>query len=145
MTRRPPGAVTLQSFPSAGMCAAIVAIENVDPSDPIRWNGWSTGDATAFNPTTFPTPLEPTGFEPNQLNVQLFAAVGDPWYDGALGLSSFTDVAQVTAAEGSSYYANSVAIAVRSGPTPNLTATPRVLHQTSGDWAQVGIQLGVAP
>ncbi len=137
--------LSVVSFPSAGMSAAIVAIENVDPYYSVQWSGSARGIATPADRNSHATPLEPTSFPANHLNVQLFAAVGDPWYDGALGLSSFTDVVQETAASGWWSYETSVAIAVRNGPMPEQKSTPRVMHLTSGSWAQVGLQLGPAP
>ncbi len=138
------GIVNIAAFPSAGMSAAIVAIENVDPSYPIIWHGSSSGYASAYNRDTHPTPLEPSNLYPNQLNVQILAAEGDPWYDGGLGLPAFTDVVQDTGGDGWSVE-NSVTVAVRSGPLPDLTTTPRFLHLSSGDWVQVAVQVGAAP
>lgn len=140
-----PGPVSVGSFPATAMTAAIVAIENADLSSPIAWHDSSTGYASAFNGSTHPTALEPTNVYPNQLNVQILAAVGDPWYDGGLGLSGFTDALQRTAADGLESYINSVTMAVRTGQMPDLTTTPRVLHLSSGTWAQVGLIVGAAP
>lgn len=136
---------TIFSFPDSAMAAAIVCIENVDVSNPIRWHGSSTGDAWAANPSTHPAPLETTEYETNQLNVQVFAAINDPWHPGTLGLASFTDVVQETAAPGLPSNQTSIGITVRNGATPNLTATPRVWHRSNGSWGQIALQVGAAP
>ena len=139
------GPSVITSWPSAGMSATIVAIENTDSANPILWHDTATGYATASNPGTHPVALESTNMYADQLNLQLLAVDGKPWFDGSLGLPAFTDVVQGTGADGWWSYENSVAIAVRSGPIPNLSTTPRVLHRASGTWAQVAIQIGATP
>lgn len=140
-----PGPVSAVVIPSSGMSSAIVAIENADTSYPIVWSSHATGTASTSSASTQPTPLEPTSQANHTLNLQVFAAAGDPWYDGGLGIASFTDVVQISGADGSSTYGNTIAISARTGLTPDLSITPRALHLSSGVWAQVGIQVGAAP
>jgi hypothetical protein len=137
--------VTILAFPDSAMAAAIVCVENVDVSDPIRWHASNSGYSWSASPNTHPAALEATEYETNQLNVQVFAAIGDPWHAGTLGLASFTDVARETAAAGLTANQTSIAITVRNGATPKLTTTPRVWHQEDGSWGQIALQVGAAP
>ncbi len=137
--------VTIGVNPSSAMSAAIVAVENVDPSTPIDWSRTDSGYAWSFSPGSHPSPLETSGFSPGQLNVQVFAADGDPWLAGTLGIASFTDGARATGGKIVGSICNSVGIAIRSGPTPSLSNTPRLWFQSSGFWLQTGIRLEAAP
>jgi hypothetical protein len=137
--------VTILAFPDSAMAAAIVCVENVDVSDPIRWHASNSGYSWSASPSSHPAVLETSEYETNQLNVQVFAAIGDPWHAGTLGLASFTDVVRETAAPGLTANQASIAIAVRNGATPNLTTLPRVWHREDGSWSQIAIQVGAAP
>ncbi len=137
--------ITVSVSPDAAVAAAMVAIENVHPSSPIDWTGARAGYAFSFLPFLHPTPLESSGFNPRQLNVQIFAADFDPWYAGSLGLPGFVDAARTTASPGNAAFRNSIAITVRNGATPEFETTPRLLHRTSGFWFQAAARLEVAP
>lgn len=140
-----PNTFTISVTPPAAVAAAMVALENVDPASPIHWNSTDAGYAWSFLPGTHANPLEAAGFSAGQLNVQVFAANRDPWHSGTMGMASFTDAARATAAAGVSLIENSIGIVVRNGPTPSLTSTPRLWHQTSGYWLQTGVRVGVLP
>ena len=137
--------VVINAFPAGGMSASIVAIENVDPTYPIPWTATASGTATHGSPNTYPSPLQPSDIAPNQLSLQLFAGAGDPWYDGGLGMASFTDVLQQEGAANSQTYGNAIAISARTGEIPDLSIRPRPLHIAGGVWAQVGMTIGAAP
>jgi hypothetical protein len=138
-----PDQITIDVTPDAAVAVAMVALEHTDLSQPIDWSSTGSGYALSWQPPSHPAPRESSGFWPGQLNVQIFAADGDPWHEGSLGLPSFTDAAQATAAEGDSFYENSVGIAIRSGPTATMSTTPRVWHRTSGSWLQTGVRIEV--
>ncbi len=124
---------------SAVAAATMVAIENASLTSDASWVGYDGGFAWDFLPATHPAPLEPTsGTLDEHLNLQIFAADNDPWFDfgDTLGLASYTDVVKETA------FTNSIAIAVRNGPAPALPYTPRTWQQTSGRWLQAGMRIG---
>ena len=139
-----PDHVTISVSPDAAVAVAMVALEHADLSQPIDWSSTDGGYALSWHTPSHPTPLENTGFWPGQLNVQIFAADGAPWHQGSLGLPSFTDACQATAAVGDAFYENSIGVAIRSGPTATMSTTPRVWHQTSGNWLQAGLRVEVA-
>ena len=137
------GTITLSVTPDSAIAAAMVALENVDLTTPITWSSIAGGYAWSFLPDSHPGPLESTGFTPGELNVQIFAADGNPWHAATLGIASFTDAARATGGSGADE--NSVGIAIRTGQTPSLAITPRLWHQSSGNWLQLGTRLGVTP
>lgn len=139
-----PPSIAIDVTPDAAIAAVMVALENTNAS-PINWRDYTGGYAFSFLPKFHPTPLETTGFSPGQLNVQVFAANGDPWHAGTMGIASFTDAARATAATGSGSLENSIGIAVRTGETPAMSGTANPWHQESGYWLQVGIRIEVAP
>lgn len=140
-----PSSIRITASPASAMAAAMVSIEDVDDSTPINWSGVNSGYAWFFLPATYPRPLETSGFNDHQLNVQMFAAELDPWIDGALGMAGFTDVLQATAAEDDFYIRNTIGIAVRNGATPDLSTTTRLLHQGSGNWLQTAARVEAVP
>ncbi len=131
--------------PDSSIAVAVVAIENADLTLPIDWNDHQSGYAWSFFSASHPSPLETSGFTTGQLNVQVFAADGDPWHAGTLGLASFTDVARATAARADMMISTSIGVVIRNGATPSLSSTPHLWHQSSGYWLQAGIRLGVSP
>lgn len=123
------------------IAATMLSIENVSESAPVHWSGQRSGFCLSFLSGTHPTPNEPANFNEGQLNVQIFAADRDPWSDGTFGMAGFTGVSQVTAAESSYFTGNTIGVLVRSGPSPTLSSTPRMLHLSSGYWLQSSICL----
>jgi hypothetical protein len=136
---------TISVSPDASIAAAMVAIENVEMSSPVNWSAIANGYASSSNPSTHPTALETTGFNPRQLNVQIVAVDQNPWPQWTLGLASFTDATIAKSSPEDSSSSSSLGIAVRNGATPKLSTTPRVDHQASGDWVQVGLRLEAIP
>ncbi len=138
-----PNKLTITASPAAAIAAAIVALEHAELSGPIDWSDSQAGYALSWYAPSHPTPLENSGFWSGQLNVQIFAAEGDPWHEGSLGLASFTDAVQATAAKGNGFLENSVGIAVRSGPTAAMSTTSRAWHRSSGFWLHCGARVEV--
>lgn len=138
-----PNQITINVAPDAAVAVAMVALEHADLSQPIDWSSTGSGYALSGHPPSHPTPLESAGFGAGQLNVQVFAADWAPWHEGSLGLPSFADACQATAATGDPFYENSIGIAIRSGPTATMSTTPRVWHQNSGSWLQTGLRVEV--
>jgi hypothetical protein len=136
---------SISAVPDAAMAASILAIENAHPYSPLSWSGSRSGFAWSFLPLTHPTAHEATGFSNGQLNLQIYASDSDPWNDGTLGMAGFTNETQVTAAAGNLLIHNTLGIVSRTGPTPTLTTTPRLLHQASTYWLQSSIRLEPAP
>lgn len=126
----------LSSPANSSIAAALLTFENVDTGSPFAWSAGRSGYAYASSSITFPTILESSDMEERQLNLQVFAAEGDPWHDGALGLAGFAEVLQVTAMSTNSSYSNTLSIAVRNGPTPAMSSIPRTNHQSNGYWLQ---------
>ncbi|QDT13600.1 hypothetical protein [Planctomycetes bacterium K23_9] len=129
------------NFNSGAATAAvtILAIENASLNNPDNWSSSDSGYAWSFLSGTHPGVLEPsTGTLPQHLNLQIYAADGDPWslYGDTLGVASYADVAQSTT--GSS----SIGIVVRNGTQPNLANPPSAWQRSSGRWLQAGIRLG---
>jgi hypothetical protein len=140
-----PPVMTVLASPDSAMAAAMLAFENVDLSSPIDWTGANGGYASSGLSSTHPAPLESSAVDRRQLNVQVFAADHDPWIGGALGMAGFADAVQATAGQADSSTRNSLGIVIRSGAAPDLSATPRLLHQSSGYWLQAAAHLEVAP
>ncbi len=138
-----PETLTLNISPASSIAAAILAIENANTSSPIDWRDTATPYAWPVLPQFNPTILEDRdGFLAGQLNVQVFAGDGDPWPNGTLGVASFTDVVRVTGGNGSSQ--TSVGVAVRTGPSPEITTTPRLWQAYDyGYVLHTGIRVGV--
>ncbi len=135
----------INSSPDSAMSAAMIAVENVDVASPIGWSDGDGGFALNLLPLTYPTPLEGTGYNRRKLNVQIFSADFDPWNAGTLGMASFADVIQATAAPANPTLTNSIAVAVRNGATPNLSTAPSVLHQATGFWLQTALRVEAEP
>jgi hypothetical protein len=137
--------MTISVTPDSAIAAAMLTIENVDPTSPISWTDAAVGYAFSFLPVSHPTPLEPTTISKRDLNVQIFAADLDPWNDGALGMAGYTDAAQATAAQDNFLIRNTIGISIRNGGTPALSTAPSLLHQTSGVWLQTAVRVEVEP
>lgn len=137
--------VTVSTSSASAFAVALVVVENVDTSLAFPWSITSQGYAETASSSTFPQVQESPDIEERQLNLQVFAAVGDPWHDGALGVAGFTDVLQLTTMPDDSSYQNTLAIAVRNGATPSMSLTPRTNHQTDGYWLQCSATLELAP
>ena len=133
---------TITRTPSSGIAATMLAIENTSG---VNSSATRANFAFSFIPSTHPTPFESPGFSERQLNVQVFVGDNDPWNNGTFGMASFTGVGQVTSSPSSSNNRATVGVLVRSGATPSLNTTPRLLHMTTGRWLQAGIRLGVSP
>ena len=140
-----PNSITVTSTPGAAIAALMLAFENTDPGSPIDWTGSRAGYVWNFWDWSHPSPLETTGFDDRQLNVQVFAAQSDPWYDGTLGMPGFTDAGQVTAAQSNVILRNSLGVVIRNGATPAFSFTPRLLHQVSGYYLQAAVRLEASP
>lgn len=136
---------TITVSPDASIAAAMLALEDVESSSPINWSATNSGYAWSSNPSTHPKPLETTGFNRRQLNVQIYAAEQEPWLDGTLGLAGFADAVLATSSPGDSSSSSSLGIAIRNGATPSLSTTPRLYHQQSGEWLQVAVRLEANP
>jgi hypothetical protein len=136
---------TISVSPDSSIAAAMLAFEDVESSSPINWLATASGYAWSFIPSTHPTPLETTGFNRRQLNVQIYAADGEPWVDGTLGLAGFADPVLAVSSIGDSSSSSSLGIAIRNGATPSLATTPRLYHQQSGKWLQVAVRLEAIP
>ena len=128
--------VTLSSRAASSVAAALVTLENADSGTPFPWATTQQGYAYTSSSATFPQVRESSDIKARQLNLQVFAAENDPWHDGAIGLAGFAEVLQVTAMPGDNSYRNTLAIAVRNGPTPTMSSVPRPNHQSSGYWLQ---------
>ena len=85
----------------------MLAIENVN-SSPIKWVDTAGGYALSYNSSTHPRALDPTNLTSRDLNVQIYAAEYDPWYNGTMGLAGYTDAAQTTAAANYSSIRNTI-------------------------------------
>lgn len=137
--------ITISVTPDSAVAAAMVAIENVEPTSPINWIDTAVGFAVPAVSETHPIPLEPTTISPRDLNVQIFAAELDPWADGAMGMAGYTDAAQATAARNHVLYRNTIGISIRNGGTPDLSTAPRLLHETLGVWLQTAVRVEAEP
>jgi hypothetical protein len=136
---------TISVSPDSSIAAAMLAFEDVESSSPINWSATDSGYAWSFNPSTHPTPLETSGFNRRQLNIQIYAAEQEPWVAGTLGLAGFADAVLATSSIGDSSSSSSLGIAIRNGATPSLETTPRLYHQQSGVWVQVAVRLEAIP
>ncbi|MFK8112762.1 MAG: hypothetical protein AB8B91_11190 [Rubripirellula sp.] len=132
---------TISATPDAALSAAMFAIENANTTTPIPWSNSRGGYAWSFFSTTHPTPFETTTYTEGQLNLQIFAAEYDPWSSRTFGMAGFTGIARTVASPNSWSYRNSIGVVARNGATPSMTTTPRLLHQNSGFWLQVAIQV----
>ncbi len=137
--------MTISVTPDSAIAAAMLAIENVEPTSPINWTDVAVGFALSAVPGTHPTPLAPTPISRRDLNVQIFAAELDPWNAGTMGMAGYTDAAQATAAQGNFLIRNTIGIVIRNGATPELSAAPSLLHQTSGVWLQTAVCVEAQP
>ncbi|MCG8651630.1 MAG: prepilin-type N-terminal cleavage/methylation domain-containing protein [Pirellulales bacterium] len=133
--------ISVSVSPDAEIAATLVALENVDLANPIAWSGVATHTVAVSSPNTYPEPLETSGFSAGQLNVQVFAADGQPWTRDTLGIPGFTDLP--VAQTDSSSDQCSVGVAVRTGATPTLANTPTLWQQQNGKVVQTGIRLEV--
>lgn len=139
-----PDTITVSATPDAAIAATMLAFEDVRSSSPISWTDSAVGFAVSLLPETHPTRLEPTTITSRDLNVQVFAAELDPWHDGTMGMAGYIDVVQATAATGDASGQNTVGVLIRNGGTPELSSSPRLLHQTSGVWLQRAFRVEVA-
>ena len=137
--------IRISVAPDSAIAAAMIAVENVNATLPINWTDESGGYALSFLAGTLPTPIEPPTISPRDLSVQIFAAELDPWEEGTMGLAGYVDTIQATAAQNDFFSRNSIGIVVRSGDAPDLSFTPRLLHQTSGVWLQAAIRVEAEP
>lgn len=132
----------IEFWPNSSMAAVMVAIENANTSSsPIAWSNTSRGYAYWYDSSSHPRPQQPSAIGARDLNVQIFAAEVEPWYSGSLGLASFSDVVIATSSIGDWDESSSVGVAVRNGPIPAMSTTPRAMHWQSGRWALVSLQV----
>ena len=134
-----PNSTTITTNWNAGISAAMLLIENADSSSPIDWDSGTVGTPGYSTPS----PLESSGFQDGQLNIQIFAGDEDCFPDGSIGLSGFADVARVGTLNNQNWYSNSLAIAVRNGPSPTTNSPPQCMFTKSVTWRQAGIRIEV--
>lgn len=132
-------------WPDSTISSVMLCFENVNQSRPIDWKNTRGGYSQWYDLSTHPQPTETSDFEAGELNVQIYAGEGDPWPSGTLGIASFSDAARSSSQSGLSWLDCSIAVAIRTGPTPSMTTTPRLWQWQSGHWLQTGIRLGVEP
>ncbi|MEM1070901.1 MAG: hypothetical protein AAGI63_18490 [Planctomycetota bacterium] len=139
-----PESLKVSATPASAMAVALIAVENVNTVAPIAWSNAGGGYAFSILWTTHPSYSESGTVTNSQLNLQIYAAEDDPWTRGLMGMSGFSDLVHTTAASGFSSE-NSIGVVVRNGPAPDLSFTPRLLHQDSGYWIRIAVQVEVAP
>ncbi len=131
---------------ASAMGGMVLSIENVSTYTypPISWSMTDGGYALPWSESTKPSPLEASAYTANELNLQIIAAEGHPWPNGSIGLASFVDVGQTDAAASDWFIRNSIAVVVRNDHSPSMSATPRVVYASVGNWLQAGIKLEAA-
>ena len=139
-----PTELQITISPASAVAAVLVAVEQVDTTAPVSWTTAASGYAFSFYPYSHPTFAEDSGITSGQLNLQVYAAEDDPWYEGMMGMAGFSDVIHETAASGSSRE-NSIGVVVRNGPAPELDFTPRLLYWDSGFWIRASLHVEATP
>ncbi|MGI9470462.1 MAG: hypothetical protein ACR2NZ_02940 [Rubripirellula sp.] len=137
--------ITISTSSSSAMAVALVAIEQVNTDTPFPWATTRRGYASASSSSSFPLVRESADLDERQMNLQVFAAQGDPWQDGAMGIPGFTEVFQTTALSGYSSYRNTLSVATRNGLTPTMSSEARTNHLSSGYWLQSSATVELAP
>ena len=117
-----------------------LAIENANSYSPIVGSTYATGTADPAHYSTHPTPIHTGSVAETDFNLQLIVCGGSPFLDSTLGLSSFTDAAQIVAGEGT-VGETSLGVTSRLGPVPSTGHTPRVWFLQSANWLQIGLRV----
>lgn len=136
-----PQTITADLGVNPGEIAVVaLAIDNVNPISPFGGSSHATGTADASLPSTHPVPIHSGTVAETDLNIQIVAAEGSPFLTTTMGLSGFSESAQIIAAEGASGE-TSLGITSRIGPVPSMTHRPRVWFHQSATWLQIGIRV----
>ena len=141
-----PSSVTISVDTSSGIAASILAIENANSASPVTWSSSRGGYAWWFHSGSHPSAYEQSAdYDSEDLNVQVVVADSHPWPSNTFGMAGFVTASQATASASNFANHTAIAIAIRSGESPGLSFTPRMLHQQSGYWLQTGLRVEDAP
>ena len=136
-----PPTITVDFGGSSGeLSASVLAIDQSSIYSPIAGSTIRGGIASFTDSSTHPGPVHQGSVADYELDVQIIATLGSPLPPTTLGMAAYTDVAHAIAGEGT-FRECTLAIAVRSGPNPDMTTNNQVWFQSSAVWAQIGIRV----